>query len=329
MTQSLLIANRGEIACRIICIGLGVAMLTMTTACAAASPSPLEARSLKVGGVERTYAQVVPDACRRANANCALVFGFHGGGLPGVSGKQFDKQTGLGSAAMERGFIAIMPDALDMNWNDGRPEVRGKADDVGFVRAMIAAVKAEKLSVDPKRVFATGMSNGGHMSFRLACEMPDVFAAVAPVVASLGKVLSEQCKPKQPISILNIVGDADPLTPYNGGKIGLKNRASRGEGLSSDASMAFWLKANGCNIVPVTTRIDNDPDDQTSVRVERYSECSDGKLIERYVVVNGGHLWPGETPKGIVAMISGRPTREFQGTNMILDFFGIEKVAEK
>jgi polyhydroxybutyrate depolymerase len=326
MIQSLLIANRGKIACHIIRPALLTLSLIATTSCASAQTPGTQQRSVQVDGMKRTYIQVVPDICKAANARCAVVFGFHGGGLPGVSGAQFDKQTGLGNAALERGFIAIMPDGRSMNWNDGRPEVREKADDVGFVRTIIQSVAAEKLSYDPARVFATGMSNGGHMSFRLACEMSDVFSAVAPVVASLGKVLSEQCKPKKAISILNIVGDADPLTPYNGGQIGLKNKVSRGEGLSSDASMAFWAKANGCKSAPTTMRFDKDKTDKTSILVDHYAGCANGKVMERYVVVGGGHLWPGEFPKGIVAMISGTPTKEFKATDVILDFFSIPKV---
>jgi polyhydroxybutyrate depolymerase len=313
----------------IIRTALAAAMLTLTTSCASAQTPGAEDRSVSVDGLERTYTQVVPAACKAAAANCAVVFGFHGGGVPGVSGKQFDRQTGLGNAALERGFIAIMPDGRSLNWNDGRPEVREKADDVGFVKAMIADLTTQKLAFDRKRVFATGMSNGGHMSFRLACEMPDVFAGVAPVVASLGAVLSQQCKPKAAISMLNIVGDADPLTPFEGGQIGLKNKASRGQGLSSDASMAFWLKANGCKTTATTTRFDNDKSDKTSVVVERYSACKDGKAVERYIVVGGGHIWPGEFPKGFIQAISGTPTKEFKATEVILDFFGIPKVKAK
>ncbi len=284
-----------------------------------------ERRSLQSGGLTRSYLQVVPAACQSAKARCAVVFGFHGGGIPGVSGAQFNRQTGLGAAALERGFIAIMPDARATNWNDGRPELRETADDVGFVKAMIAALGTQGQAYDPKRVFATGMSNGGHMSFRLACEMPESFAAVAPVVASLGEALSAWCQPRKPISILNIVGTADPLTPYQGGKISLNNGPSRGLVLSSDASMAFWRKANRCAGKPAVRRFDTHPGDGTSVVVDRYAGCAGGKVLERYTVVGGGHLWPGEFPKGLVARISGRPTKEFTATEVILDFFGITK----
>lgn len=304
--------------------GLFIALSLMIASSCAATEGP-NRQSIQVGGQTRTWLQIVPPTCVAARARCPIVFGFHGGGLPGVSGAQFDKQTNLGKAAIDRGFIAIMPDGRAVNWNDGRPEVREKADDVAFVKAILRAVRAERLNYDPARVFSTGMSNGGFMSFRLACEMADTFTAVAPVVANLGTVLSRQCKPKRAISILSIVGSADPLTPFEGGQIGLKNRISRGEALSSDASTAFWVKANGCQLPPVVTRIDSVPADGTRVEINRYDRCSGGVVVERRVIVGGGHLWPGEVPRGIVAMISGRPTNISNGTDIILDFFGITK----
>jgi polyhydroxybutyrate depolymerase len=308
-----------------------VSALTLTASCASAQAPPLGTiqKSVQAGGLTRTYIQVVPDACKTATANCPLVFGFHGGGVPGVSGAQFDKQTGLSAVAQERSFIAIMPNARSRNWNDGRPEVREKADDVGFVKAIIAALRTEKVAFDESRVFATGMSNGGFMSYRLACEMSETFTAVAPVVASLGTAMSAQCKPARAISILNIVGSADPLVPFGGGAVRLGKTASRGDTLSSDDTVAFWIKANGCKAPAVSSKFDRDPDDGTSVTIDRYEKCARGTVFERRVVIGGGHLWPGEFPKGVIAMISGRPTREFEATGVILDFFGIKKVAKK
>jgi polyhydroxybutyrate depolymerase len=162
-------------------------------------PQSGDQRSLQLDGLKRTYLQIVPAHCKAASANCPLVFGFHGGGLPGVSGAQFDQESGMSKAASARGFILILPNARDANWNDGRPEVGETADDVGFVKAILGAIKSENLSYDAARVFATGMSNGGHMSFRLACEMADTFAAIAPVAASRavqtiqGGICAEYC----------------------------------------------------------------------------------------------------------------------------------------
>ncbi len=308
---------------------LAVSLVTATSCAAAPAPVNSQQRWVAVGGLTRTWLQVVPPACATATANCPLVFGFHGGGIRGVSGAQFDQQSKLSAAAAQRGFILVLPNAREVNWNDGRPEVGETADDVAFVKAILAAVRTEKLGIDRSRIFATGMSNGGHMSFRLACEMADTFRAIAPVAATLGTVTAARCRPARPISVLNIVGTADPISPYDGGMIRYRNGKSRGEILSSDATFAFWAKADGCRAPATRSTADADPGDGTSVITEMHVGCAGGSVVERRSIVGGGHVWPGETPKGIVAMMVGHPTRELAGTDTVLDFFGIRKVKSR
>jgi polyhydroxybutyrate depolymerase len=300
-------------------VALALAASSMAS-CAVAKPvANGSQRSIVVDGRARTFVEVVPPACKRPRASCALVFGFHGGGLRGVSGAQFDRQTGLSSAAARRGFILILPDALNRNWKDGRPEVGNGADDVAFVKAMIAWLRPSGIAHDPARVFATGISNGGHMSFRLACEMSDVFAAVAPVAANFGTALIAQCKPTRAISVLNIVGQADPISPYGGGEI----KGGRGTLTSSDDTLAFWERANGCREPAAIRRADRDPDDATSVSVTRFDRCADGSRVERITVIGAGHVWPGATPGFLLSRLVGRATREVDATEAVLDFFGI------
>jgi polyhydroxybutyrate depolymerase len=289
-------------------------------ACAAAKPVVNgTARSIIVDGRARTFVQVVPPACRTPRASCALVFGFHGGGLPGVSGTQFDRQTGLATAAIRRGFILILPDALDRNWKDGRPEVGHSVDDVAFVKAMIASLRPSGIAHDPARVFATGLSNGGHMSFRLACEMSDVFTAVAPVAANLGTALSAQCRPTGAVSVLNIVGVDDPISPYGGGEI----KGRRGTITSSDATLGFWSRANECQSPAMIGRVDRDPADKTSIVATRFDRCKNGTRVHQVSIIGAGHVWPGETPGFLLSRLVGRSTRELDATRAVLDFFGI------
>jgi polyhydroxybutyrate depolymerase len=306
-------------------IGIALVASSITASCASAKTlvTAGERRSVQIDGLIRTYTQIVPEACLSQATKCAIVFGFHGGGIKGVSGAQFDKSTGMSTAAQKRGFILILPDARSTNWNDGRPEVGETADDVGFVKAIFAAIRREKLAYDPARVFATGMSNGGHMSFRLACEMDDTFSAIAPVSASLGIVTAKTCKPTRPISILNIYGTADPISPYKGGTIRFRKGPSRGEILSSDETLNFWVKANRCSSTSIDSTIDADLNDGTTVTVNRYTNCSGDKAVERRSIVGGGHIWPGEKQNRIIAMITGHETREVNGTETILDFFGL------
>src|SRR6185295_9868094 len=134
-----------------------------------------------------------------------------GGGM--MNGAQFADGTGLSAEGARRGYVVLAPDALGDNWNDGRPEMAAEIDDVGFIRAMLADVRG-RAGVDPARVFATGASNGGLMSYRLACETGSTFRAVAPVIANLGSVLIRHCRPAGNVSVFMMPGNQDPLMPY-------------------------------------------------------------------------------------------------------------------
>jgi polyhydroxybutyrate depolymerase len=279
-----------------------------------------ESRSLSVDGVPRTYRQVVPFECGRPSDNCPLVLGFHGGGIPGVSGNQFAQQTGMVEAAIRLGVILILPNAHGNNWNDGRPGTGATADDVKFVRDILNNIGREGIRYDPQRVMATGISNGGHMSFRLACEMGDVFTAIAPVAANLEQKLAKTCKPSRPISVLNIVGIDDRISPYGGGDIKSFSGKVRGTVVSSDATLAFWMSANQCNPSPTKNALDQAQDDGTSVLITRYSRCLDNAIVERRAIVGGGHTWPGHPDKALIAVLTGRSSREFDATEVILTF---------
>ncbi len=320
MIQSLLIANRGEIACRIIRTarnGAATALLGATlTACTQnpANAEPLKSATIRAGETERTYSFYIAPACAKANAECPILLGFHGGGVPGVSGKQFERSGDWVAAAKGRDVIMVFPDAIDNNWNDGRPEVGGNRDDVGFVRALIAQVRKDNPGADATRVYATGMSNGGHLSFRLACEMPETITAIAPVAASLSLALSKRCAPANPVPVLNIVGAKDPISPAEGGQI----KGGRGTVLSIADTLAFWQKANGCSgavneVVEgtVTTRV--------------FERCNGQTQVRQLSIADGGHTWPGHPGAPASVRFVGETSMAFDATEVIFDFFGIPK----
>lgn len=305
---------------------LAVAALALTS-CSAPATVPLprggDERLLTVDGLTRSYTIVVPSQCRMQGALCPLVFGFHGGGVRGVSGNQFARQTGLANYAAPRGFIFIAPNAHGTNWNDGRPGTGATANDVRFVREILLALKRDGIGYNAGRIYATGMSNGGHLSFRLGCEMAGVFAAIAPVAASLGEDLSRTCRPARPISVLNIVGTADPISPYSGGAIRNFRGELRGDILSSDATLGFCGRANRCEHRTDDQPSDQNPNDGTSVVISRLYACQDSVLVQRRAIVGGGHIWPGHADRGVIALITGRQSSEFDENLVILQFFGI------
>lgn len=216
-------------------ISLSLALLLSWNALGAT----LKEETVVVNGVTRQYRWGAPEV--KPDTKYPLVFAFHGGG--GTSAG-LDRIANLVDKALAAGFYIILPDGLKRHWNDGRPEVETKADDVGFIDAILARFTAE-FPIDASAVFSTGISNGGLFSFRLACERSDKFRAIAPVAMNMGDVLSMRCRPK-PLSVLLIQGDTDPLVPFAGGDVTVPLlQTSRGKLLSSDETLHYWAKLGG------------------------------------------------------------------------------------
>ncbi len=244
-----------------------------------------------------------------------LLFAFHGGG---GDGEGMAKLTHLSDIADERGFVVAYPDGIDKNWNDGRPEVNPGVDDVGFISALIDEL-TNAYNIDSSRIYSTGISNGGMFSSRLACELADRIAAVAPVAALMGERLSQACSPSRPVPVMMIMGTDDPLVPWEGGKIEA-GRIDRGYVLSAADSVSFWVEANGCSQNPVTDYLaDVDPGDGTRVRRESYGGGRDGSEVVLLAVEGGGHTWPGGVQYRRVQVI-GMTSRDIDAGEVIWDF---------
>ncbi|HEY5713660.1 MAG TPA: PHB depolymerase family esterase [Allosphingosinicella sp.] len=295
-------------------------VLLAAPACGARAQTPAwQARSLVHGGATRTWHEIVPAACAARTARCPVLVALHGGGGM-MDGSRFATGTGLAGTGAAQGYIVLAPDALGDNWNDGRPELAAGIDDVGFIRAMLAEVRG-RAGVDPARIFAAGASNGGLMSYRLACETGSTFRAVAPVIANLGSVLIEHCRPTGNVSVFMIPGNADPLIPYDGGPVAPGMR-DRGTVVSSDRTLEFWRNAMGCRGAPHVERFDP-ARDETAVAITRYGACRGGTVIQRWTVEGGGHTWPGRggARRGFRARLTGATASEFSATDVIFDFF--------
>jgi polyhydroxybutyrate depolymerase len=266
------------------------------------------------GGRTRIFHLFVPPGKQGA---LPIIFSFHGGGGEGLN---MDEIIRLTPVAAREGFLVVYPEGIDKGWNDGRPEKNPEIDDVGFFDAMLAEIPKHH-PLDSSRIFVTGMSNGGLMSFRLACERSSVIAGFAPVITTLGAKISTQCKPSKRVAILNILSDKDPLMPFNGGQIiGPFGVRKLGEVLSSDATVKFWVSHLGCGMTPKISEINSDPGDGMISRREIYPNCANQSTFERIVVVNGGHTWPGGKQYMNERRI-GKTSRDFDGSEIILQFF--------
>jgi polyhydroxybutyrate depolymerase len=242
-------------------------------------------------GIKRTYRVHVP-AKYDATVPSALIVSLHGGGGT-MDYQAADENYGQISKSDREGFVVVFPNGYSRfpggkiaTWNAGNccgPARDKDVDDVGFIREMIARL-SRQLNIDRGKIFATGMSNGGLMAQRLACEMADTFKAIAPVAGTDNTVT---CSPKNPISVLQIHAKDDDHLPFDGGMGAKSFRSAVTNFTSVPESIKRWVKRNGCADAPKRVL------DRPGAYCERYSPCLAKTMVELCVTDAGRHSWPG------------------------------------
>ena len=277
-------------------------------------PSGTVTVALRHDGRDRPFLVRVPSDL--AGGRAPLLIELHGRGIDPF---RFDRLTGFGELAAEEGFVLAMPSAIDEIWNDGRdPKRRGGPDDVGYLIAVIDALCA-RLSIDDRRVYLVGMSNGAAMAGRFACERADRLAALAQVAGTVAADLAARSRPPCPVPIMQIHGSEDRYAPYGGGsRRGLRAhliiRRAFEPSIGVDEWAEFWVKANRATEGPELSSVDPD----TSVRRWRCPDSPSSEVVF-YRVVGGGHTWPGSRVPLPRALL-GRTSRSFDASTTIWRF---------
>ncbi|MDJ0754124.1 MAG: PHB depolymerase family esterase [Ardenticatenaceae bacterium] len=281
--------------------------------------------------ITRTFAVYVPDNVGPEPR--PLVFLLHGGGGSINASWTFEDGQLWRALADREGIILILPEGIQdpgkpnaHHWNDCRtdiihPDVATTADDVGFILEVLDWAKDE-LAVDRRRVYATGASNGGMMTFRLLSEAPAAFAAGAPVIANMPEP-SECQPPAVPLPVMIINGTDDPLVPYGGGCVA-GSSCERGAVMSTAETVDLWVALNGITEDPLTTALpDIVPDDQSTVEVIQYLDPADSRReVLLYRVDGGGHTVPGPAQQSaLVTLIVGEKNRDIDAREEIWAFF--------
>lgn len=298
-----------------------LAAMTVLAATAATTPTAASAAGrdqrirLTVDGMTRTALVHVPPQ-KAGILGLPVVLAFHGRLGDGAAMQRLGH---LDAVADDNGFLAVYPDGYQRSWNDGRadtPANRAKIDDGAFVRTLLKRL-ARDYAVNPDRVYATGMSNGGFLTQRLGCELAGTFAAIAPVASVLPRKLAARCDPARPMPVLMIAGTDDPLVPYGGGTV--DGSAGGSAVLSAKASAKRWRALAGCG-KPTTKALPNKATDGTTVRLLVAKKCDRGSAVKLYTVDGGGHTWPGGR-QYLPAATIGRTSRDFDASATIWAFF--------
>ncbi len=309
-------------------VGLGLLLLGFWAYALRVGPVPMPKVSgtvrqgrLEVRGRERSFCFYLP---ARLDQHPALILALHGSLMDGAAMRRATA-FGFDSIADREGFIVVYPDGYEHHWNDCRAvgdyeAKRLSIDDVSFFWALVDKF-VHDYGVARERVFATGVSNGGQMSFRLALEAPDLVRGIAAIAASLPTAENQTCRPVgRPVATMVINGTADPMNPFEGGKVALFGvLMSRGTVQSTMATMRYWAKLADCTGEPSSEFLpDRDPGDGTVARRWIWSSETgpDVVLIE---VKGGGHTIP--HPDVRFQRILGRTSHDFSACEEIWQFF--------
>ncbi len=269
--------------------------------------------SIKHQDINRMYMVHVPKSYQ-AVKSMPMMLSLHGGG-GNMRYQADDEYYGLISKSESAGFIAVFPNGYSRftkgslaTWNAGI--CCGKArdkniDDVGFIKSVVNDMKT-RANIDVNRIYANGMSNGGMMSYRLACEMPDTFKAIVSVAGTDGTI---NCTPSKPVSVLHIHAVDDERVLYHGGSGSDSNTHADFESVPN--TVAKWVKLNSCSATPERVL------QVSGAYCDIYKQCQSGKQVKVCITETGGHSWPG----GKKVREGAHTSTAINATNLIWDFY--------
>ena len=256
------------------------------------------AESMPHDGMTRWYRIHLPPNYS-ANSVLPVVLNFHG---LGSNAQQQEIYSQFNNVADTAHIIVVYPEGVDNLWNVG---FGGTTDDVGFTNDLIDTLQA-RYNIDTESVFSTGMSNGGYMSYKLACELTDRIQAIASVTGSIVPGQLAVCDPSDQIPVMQIHGTVDPTVPYDGGTFAI----------AIEDVVAYWVGYDNCEPATVFDVPDLDMSDGCTAERFDYLDCDGDNEVVFYKVTGGAHTWPGSP-----LPIGGNTCQDFDASDEIWKFF--------
>jgi len=278
-------------------------------------------RAVTVDGVESNYRLYVPAGVEPGDEEALpLVISLHGGGSDPV---EHDLFTGFRRLADDETFVLVTPAGFATTWNAGSccgPAETQQVDHVAVIGGLLDDVE-QLVALDTTRVYVTGHSNGGMMAYRLACELSDRIAAIAPNAATMmDRDLDADpvetvysCQPTRPVPVFHVHGLADTCVPFEGGE---STGPEGGTRPPVSDSIDFWVSNNRCLIPPLLSSYNNG-----DARCETYTGCQDTATVTLCTIENGGHTWPGSGINPSADTCGGDAADDLEATQQIWDFF--------
>lgn len=301
-----------------------IGLLAALASCANAesSEATLERAAINVDGVQREFLIQAPQASKRSLGPLLLMLHGHGGSanqLMGLGGRVAPFQPWLQIAEANDAVLIAADGSIGADgkrgWNDLRGVVYNPTtDDLAFVRALIEHAVA-KYGASADEIYVVGISNGGHMAFRVALEAPELVAGIGVVVAAMPANYAGPT-PSQPISVAIMNGTRDRFVPYKGGAM----RKDRGEVLSTEDSFSYWTNTNRCAGEATLYRYDNiNKRDRSRVIRTQHERCADGSRVTLFEVRGGGHNTPSASQryKSVYRMLTGAQNGDIEAAEEI------------
>ncbi|GMU22728.1 MAG: esterase [Phycisphaerae bacterium] len=279
-------------------------------------------RTLTTDGRERSYVVHIPKQYD-ASTPSPVVLVFHGAASNPYGCMWF---TGMSTKSDEAGFVAVYPNGVGAGllrvWNAGArtgPLADELPDDVKYVDALLDDL-ATVMNVDPRRVYATGCSNGGMMCYRVAAELSHRIAAIAPVA---GPMALDEARPGRPVPVMHFHGTADPIVPFDGPAKGTPEFLTF---KSVEETISIWRRINGCPEKPTVMDHADKVADGTTVKQFTYGPGKDGAEVVLIEIQGGGHTWPGRKPP---VKFIGKSTFDISASDLIWAFFQKHPMPER